>query len=692
LARFPAPLRLIGKAILELGPSQLGLYGLYRLGLRSGYFRWQTSFVEQEPGGSSSRYALKPVLVTPSRQELNRIMGEAGYAGLLNQADEIVAGGVRLFGGELRRLDLQPPEPQRHWTAYELDGLPGGIDLKDFWEPARFGWVYTLGRAYYLSGEERYAEAFWGYTLEFMGANPPYMGLNWISAQEAAMRLIALVFAAQVFADSPQSSRERMEQLGWLVACHARRIPPTLVYALAQNNNHLLAEAAGLFTAGLALPNHPRSAGWRSAGWRWFNYGLQTQIQPEGAYTQHSTNYQRVMLQLALWMAAIAGTQQMEFPSTVQGKLQAATQWLIALLDPPSGGVPNLGPNDGAYFLPLTSCPFADYRPVLQAAALEFLDQPLAPAREWDEMSAWLVRAAKRSGQLEGSSKLEKRSVNATPLVLVNQQSESWAYLRAARFTSRPGHADQLHLDLWWQGMNIAQDAGTYLYNAPKPWGNSLARTAVHNTLTINGEDQMLPAGRFLWLDWANSRVLSRDQAAGDGTTCLVAEHDGYRRFGMTHRRSVEAQRNGNWIIEDRLIFSHPEQARRHLPARIRLHWLAPDWPWRSDLAEEQVAFELESPHGWMRLIIYLGQDVQTALKLEPLVVRAGEKLAGPGEAHPTWGWASPWYGAKIPALSLSVTASAFEPVTLISAWQLTEAGVVPPVNPPRGSPGFAPV
>ena len=671
MARFSARLRLISKALLELGPSQLALYGLYRLGLISGYFRWQTSSVERAPEQGANRYTLKPMLVLPPRQELISILDEVGYARLLGQAEEIVAGGVRLFGGELRPLKLQPPEPRLHWTAYEQEGIPGEEDVKDFWEPARFGWAYTLGRAYYLSGEERYARAFWDYTLEFLHANPPYMGLNWISSQEAALRLIALVYAAQIFADSPHSSLERMERLGWLVACHARRMPPTLVYARAQNNNHLLAEAAGLLTASLTLPDHPRSAGWRSAGWRWFIYGLRTQIQPNGAYTQHSANYQRVMLQLALWVAAIARTQQMEFPTAGQGKLQAATQWLIALLDPLSGRLPNLGPNDGAYVLPLTVCPFADYRPVLQAAALEFLGQTLVPAGEWDEMSAWLVRPEKRGGRIARLARLEKRSANTDPQVLVNRRSESWAYLRTARFTSRPGHADQLHLDLWWRGMNIAQDAGTYLYNAPKPWDNSLARTAVHNTLTINGQDQMLLAGRFLWLYWAYSRVLECDHAAGDGTPCLVAEHDGYSRLGMIHRRSVEAQKDGNWIIEDRLIFSHPRRARRYLPARIRLHWLAPDWLWRCDQAEDWVAFELESPQGWIRLTIFAEQDAQPAPELEPLIVRAGEKLSGSEEAHPTWGWASPSYGIKIPALSLSVTVSASAPVRLVSVWQL---------------------
>ena len=60
-------------------------------------------------------------------------------------------------------------------------------------------------------------------------------------------------------------------------------------------------------------------------------------------------------------------------------------------------------------------------------------------------------------------------------------------------------------MDLWWRGLNIAQDAGTYLYNADPPWDNSLTTALVHNTVTVNGRDQFTRAGRFLYLDWFNA-------------------------------------------------------------------------------------------------------------------------------------------------------------------------------------------
>src|SRR5262249_52646349 len=77
------------------------------------------------------------------------------------------------------------------------------------------------------------------------------------------------------------------------------------------------------------------------------------------------------------------------------------------------------------------------------------------------------------------------------------------AFFRCVDYLDRPGHADQLHLDLWWDGVNLACDAGTYLYNGLPPWNNSLAFTRVHNTVTLDGQDQMTRASRFLWVRWA---------------------------------------------------------------------------------------------------------------------------------------------------------------------------------------------
>ncbi|GAG66161.1 unnamed protein product, partial [marine sediment metagenome] len=229
------------------------------------------------------------------------------------------------------------------------------------------------------------------------------------------------------------------------------------------------------------------------------------------------------MLQIALWVNALSekSIQGIEptpanygFSKESSQRLSSATLWLLAVLDQHNGCVPNLGPNDGAYILPLTVCSYSDFRPVLQAAACAFLGEQPFPAGQWDEMNLWL-RDNWQGERGRGNTPNHQSAIPAhkSPQVLHNTSNDSWAYIRVAQFSDRPGHADQLHVDLWWRGLNIAQDAGTYSYNAQSPWDNALTHTSVHNTLTVNECDQMTPASRFLYLDWAQAHLVSHERA-----------------------------------------------------------------------------------------------------------------------------------------------------------------------------------
>jgi hypothetical protein len=293
------------KSLRELGLKSLGLYALYRLGLATGHYRQLTRRPPQEDS-----WILNPILPLPSRNELLKVLGQDGQAQLLAEADEIVEGKVRLFGSDTVPLQLASEGKLAHWTDYETGKAsfpPTEFnDVKFIWEPARFGWAVPLGRAYLVRGDDRYAQSFWKNTENFLESNPPYLGPQWTSGQEVAIRLMALVWAGQVFAGSPESTPERKEKLSAAIAAHAERIPHTLVYARSQNNNHLVSEAAGLYTAGMALPDHPRSEAWRNEGWKWLEWAFRKQISKDGSYVQHSTNYHRLMLQVALWVWTLA--------------------------------------------------------------------------------------------------------------------------------------------------------------------------------------------------------------------------------------------------------------------------------------------------------------------------------------------------------------------------------------------------
>ncbi len=550
--------QLVIKAAAQLGLKKTALYARYQLGLKSGWIKLLTPANRAAPKAAW----LKPSDAFPLSIPDMSIVGDTA-ASLLDEANTILGGRFHRFGAqETSPIDLTPPPPLIHWT--QTNDNPGsGEDIKFIWEPARFGWVFPLGRAYALQQDDKYAATFWQQAETFWAANPSNLGPNWASGQEVALRILAFSFALQVFDSAPSTTPDRRQHLLASIAEHAKRIPPTILYARAQNNNHLVTEAVGLYTAGFLLAKHPQAARWRRLGWRWFNWACLNQITHHGIYVQHSMNYHRLMLQASLWMHAQTRRANQPLPGNVRKRLAAATSWLCANFDQTSGQVPNLGHNDGAHILPLASGSFADYRPTLQSAARAFLGGPVLPPGAWDETALWLgLNPA-------ANHPLPARTSDAV-LRLDDPQTNSWAALRAVQYSDRPAQADQLHVELWWQGINLACDPGTYRYTAPPPWNNALARTAVHNTITIDGQEQMIHAGRFLWLNWAQATTVSRNE----DPHAITAQHNGYDRLGIIHQRTLASLPAKGWLIKDALLPVKPLGT--NTSHEIVLHWLLP--------------------------------------------------------------------------------------------------------------------
>jgi hypothetical protein len=625
------------KYLLQFGLRPLALYALYKFGLLTGHYRRLDRRLQTADRPLPTVDRLFPL---PTPDQLAQAFGEEGRAILIQEADEIVDGQVRVFG-TLDPLDFTHPEPLRHWTEYETDhtltsrflSLVPHSDIKFLWEPARFGWALTLGRAYHLTQDKKYAEAFWKYFEAFTQNNPANLGPHWMNGQEVAIRLMSLIWCAHVFSDQlPTTNYQHLHRtqvqvlLITAIFQHASRIPPTLPYARSQNNNHLVTEAAALYSAGLFFKN----TNWRKLGWKWLNWSFQNQIGGYGEYIQHSANYHRVMLQTALWINLI---KQDAFPVKTSQAIGRSAHWLFSLLDNESGLTPNLGANDGALIFPLSSTAFEDYRPTVQAAARAFLRTSL-PSGAWDELSLWL------------GLKTAPRVADSSAYLTDNLRGRnSWAYLRASHFKSRLSHMDQLSLDLWWRGLNITQDPGTYLYNAQPPWDNPLVTTRVHNTVTVDGRDQMTRAGRFLVLDWTNAHSKNLIETDENILGRVRAHHRGYG--SIKHERAVTVYQNECWLIEDTLRVT----SSRHAPHTYRLHWLLPDWEYQLEETESAVRLRLNSPHGWMALSSFTLSPSSFSTSL----VRAGELIHGQRDAQPYEGWVSRNYGQKSPALSLAL-------------------------------------
>jgi hypothetical protein len=285
---------------------------------------------------------------------------------------------------------------------------------------------------------------------------------------------------------------------------------------------------------------------------------------------------------------------------------------------------------------------------------------PLPPGL-WDEIAIWMGSDPAPLTNHKSKVELSSSDISASGYHRLGTET-SWALVRAGRYSRRPFQADQLHLDLWWRGINIARDPGTYLYNGDPPWNNGLAGSAVHNTVTVDGQDQMRRAGRFLWLDWAQATGKSFSSSPGpEGPKILdtfIGEHDGYRRFGVTHRRKVQFIAEKAWVVVDDLLGTGEHE--------LTLHWLLPDLNFQMDSAapvsarltvgEQFLRWHMVSSSPGTAAVVRGGQNVSQengrGIKNE---LKNEEKL----------GWESPTYGEISPAISLVYRVRAPLPVRI---------------------------
>jgi len=511
----------------------------------------------------------------------------------------------------------------KHWSQIPHDS---STDIKFIWEPSRFAFVYTLARAYSVSHNEEYPEAFWTLIEDWAKHNPSNTDPNWMDGQEIALRLLAWTFGYHAFLNSPSTTPERKESFLLYVAAQAERIYKNIGYAISTRSNHTISEAFGLWMVGLLFPELKHAEKYLSLGKQLLEQEAKNQIFPDGSYSMYSLNYHRFILHIYLYAIRLSEIYQLPFTDQLITSVTKSIEYLACLIDSKTGQMSVYGSNDGALVLPLNNCDFTDYRPLLQLGWYITKGEFLLEPGPWDEDVFWLCgvsRAAKspqggRSASVVEAPFSKDSFPNGGNYLLRNNNSH--AFIRCTDFTSRPSHADQLHVDLWIHGQELAIDAGTFLYSGEGHWRNGLAHTSVHNTVIVDNKDQMTMLSRFTWTNWSKGKALKHDKDIWQG------EHDGYKP--VTHKRTVMSLEGDRWLVVDNLSANELHH--------YTLHWLLNDFPF-----EHKNNSVLLSLNG-MKYKVQVGM-VEDNGKFS--IVRA--------DPNSTRGWRSRYYGHKEPAISI---------------------------------------
>ncbi|MFF2352081.1 alginate lyase family protein [Kitasatospora sp. NPDC058115] len=562
---------------------------------------------------------------------------------LVAEADRLMDGHAEYFGVE--RDDLADPD----WSRDPRTGrrAPSGYafdvpyrdedavgDIKQIWEPSRHQYLTVLAAAYALTGEERYAERVAGHLRSWWAANPPLRGVHWISGIELGIRLLSWVWVrrlldgwpgtAALFEENPVALEQIWHHQRWLAAFPSRG---------SSANNHVIAENAGQFAAACAFGWFPSSARWRSAALRSLERNLRANTFPSGLNRELATEYHGLVLELGLAAVAEADAAAVPVPRTVRLVLLRMTDALAAVVDNRLRP-PRQGDADDGHGLVLDGAGTDRWGSLLATGEAVFGRLPWWPAVSGGDVRTPLLAALVRPYGKDGTVRRPAARPAHFPdagLTVLRGGEDIWCRCDGGPHgflsIAAHAHADALSVEVRHDGVDVLADPGTFCYHGQPEWRRYFRSTLGHNTLELDGADQSVSGGPFLWTRHARSRVLAAESSGGT-TARWCAEHDGYQ--DTVHRRRVE------------------------LAAGSR---------------ELRITDEVRGPRRAVRLAFHLGPAVTAELTDNRAVLtwtRDGEDRsavldlpgqlswrAHRGESEPPLGWYSPGFGRKVPATTL---------------------------------------
>ncbi|MFP4477090.1 MAG: alginate lyase family protein [Desulfatibacillaceae bacterium] len=556
-------------------------------------------------------------------------------------ADQVLEGRFVHFGAHTWETGFPP-----NWHANPLTGEivpsdqhfrdvahPPEGDIKAVWETNRFGFAYGLARAYWRTGDERYPEGFWELFESWRESNPPMYGVNWQSSREVALRTLALCFCFHAFLESTSTTPRRAYELAQTLAVSMERVAAHLGRATFEMGGAPVAEATALYTVGLLFPEFSEARRWRVDGAGALESLMARVVLNDGSTVLHSNNEQRLLVQCGVWAARLADVHGTPLPEGIRQRLGKAADFLYQVQDGESGRVPAYGQNDGSLAYRLCTCDFTDYRPTLAAAHYLLRGTRLYHDGPWDEILLWFFGPEAPNAETEAPERIEMAATDGGYYTLRGEKSH--VFTRCAIHRCRPGHADMLHVDLWWRGLPLAVDAGTYSMFSRKPWNNPLAGSLFHNTVTVDKKDQMDLAAPLKWVPWLTGRVHGRCRSPRGVFSYFEGEHDGYRRLAapVLHRRAILRIGEEQWIIVDRVASSG-----EHL---YRLHWLFGDYGYNLDTKSGSLV--LDTPKGEFNVGI-----ATSATSRKMTVIRA--------DPYTPRGWRATCYLRRDEAVSVETT------------------------------------
>jgi hypothetical protein len=404
-------------------------------------------------------------------------------------------------------------DPQLYYKRIRMDEYEGADILVPWWLSS-FYHIMPLGKAYRLAElrtpnselrtlntRQKYATEFMGQVSDWIKKNPYPFGVNWASPTIVSIRLIHWISGFYFFRQSsviPDAFWwEYLKQL----YLHARHVRQNMEWFQIRTN-HYLCNLAALLYMGLLFPEFREAPRWKEFALRELITEIEHHVYSDGVVHEGSLNYHRFVTEIFLSGLLLGKRHGLEFPQAYVDRLEKGLGFVLHYTAP-DGTAPRVG--DAA---PITLQNLGqpdligDHRWLLAIGAVVF-NRPdfKASAGEPPEALLWLLGP-------EGLSAFDRISTPKPPSVYsviarsfpeggfhIIRDERTYLLICCGPLGMRGvqghWHYDQLSFELWAEGEPILIDPGWYVYEADVEMLRHFKATRAHNTVTIDGRNQV---------------------------------------------------------------------------------------------------------------------------------------------------------------------------------------------------------
>ncbi len=532
-------------------------------------------------------------------------------------------------------------------------------DVKVPWELSRVQWLFPVGQAYLLAGDERYAEGARGVLEQWIDANPIAYSVNWACTMEVALRILSWTWLFRVFFAS-RAWDDPTFRLRLLSALYLHgEFTEKFIERSDINGNHFTADAAALVVAGLFFGAGAGPERWAANGWRWLREEFDRQVFPDGVDFEGSVAYHRLVTELFLVPALFRRAHGLEVEPRYWDTLIRMARF-VAAYTRPDGQSPLAGDADDARALAFGAQAIGDHRYLVEVIAAAIGDEALRAATAGHGSAEPFWWGSDRGGSTADQGVAAAPPSSAFPdggfYVLRNERDHVFIDCGPVGLGGRGGHGhnDCLSFEAFLDGVPLVTDSGSYVYTASYADRNRFRATAAHNTPRVgDAEMNRFVSSEDLWFlhDDAKPLVLAWETCRED-RALFEGCHSGYARLAnpVTPVRTVAL-----------------DHRRHRLAIRDRFRMAGG-------------ALSLEDP-------LHLSPGVTVAeTRARGLVLVCGERRFAVGwRASDGWSVSvdparvSPSYGVALPNLRLCWRFSGLGPTEILIAISPVDAGATSP-------------